>query len=76
MRFNEWIVVLNGTKIDCNGFYCGYSCVTAYTKKEALRILAKAKKYYFNSYRLSAGSKKNTYVKMKCGTYKGVNYYN
>ena len=64
MRFNEWIVVLNGSRVDCNGYFCYYSCVTAYSKKEALRILAKAKKYYFNSYRLSSGVKKNTYIKM------------
>lgn len=64
MRFNEWIVVLNGSRVDCNGFYCGYSCVTAYSKKEALRILAKAKMYYFGSYRVNPGIKKNTYIKM------------
>jgi hypothetical protein len=64
MKFNEWIVVLNGSRVDCNGFYCSYSCVTAYSKKEALRILAKAKLYYFGSYRLNARTKKNTYIKM------------
>jgi hypothetical protein len=73
MKFNEWIVVLNGTKIDCNGFYCGYSCVTAYSKKEALRILAKAKKYYFGSYKLNSIIQKNTYVKINSSSFK---YYN
>ena len=45
-RQKEWIAILNGSRIDCNGFYCGHACVTAYTKKEASRLLAKAKKYY------------------------------
>ena len=76
MRFNEWIVVLNNSRLNCNGYYCSAQCVTAYSKKEALRILSKAKMYYFGSYRVNPGIKKNTYVKMKMGTYKGVNYYN
>jgi hypothetical protein len=63
MKFNEWIVVLNGIRLDCNGFYCSAQCVTAYSKKEALRILAKAKMYYFGKYRLNDAIKKNTYLK-------------
>jgi hypothetical protein len=42
----EWIVILNNSRIDCKGFYCNYPCVTANTKKEASRLLSKAKKYY------------------------------
>lgn len=63
MKFNEWIVVLNGSRLNCNGYYCSAQCVTAYSKKEALRILAKAKMYYFGSYRVNPGIKKNTYLK-------------
>jgi hypothetical protein len=62
-KFNEWTVVLNGSRLNCNGYYCSAKCVTAYSKKEALRILAKAKKYYFGTYRLNDAIKKNTYLK-------------
>jgi len=58
----EWIVVLNNKRIDNNGYYCGHSCVTAWTKKEALYLLAKAKKYYFNTYKLTDELKRKTYV--------------
>lgn len=64
MKFNEWIVILNGKRIDNKGYFCSAQCVTAYSKKEALRILSKAKMYYFGSYRLNPGTKKNTYIKM------------
>ena len=42
----EWIAILDDSRIDCNGFKSGHACVTAYTKKEAQRLLNKAKKYY------------------------------
>ena len=53
MRHNkEWIAILNGTRINSDGFYGGYACVTAYTKKEAIRLLSKAKMYYFGTYKI------------------------
>lgn len=64
MKSNEWIVVLNGKRVNNAGFYCNAQCVTAYTKKEALRIFAKAKMYYFGTYRLNPIVQKNTYIKM------------
>ena len=64
MKFNEWVVILDGKRLDNKGFFCSAQCVTAYSKKEAIRILAKAKLYYFGSYRLDFRSKKNTYIKM------------
>lgn len=47
----EYFAVLKGKRIDCNGFFTNYG-VTANTKKEAARILAKAKKYYFGTYKV------------------------
>jgi hypothetical protein len=52
----EWIAVLNGTRIDSNGFYCSEffrrTCVTSYNKKEAVRLLSKAKMHYFGTYKI------------------------
>jgi len=63
MRNNkEWIAVLNGTRIDSNGFYCGAACVTAYNKKEAIRLLSKAKMHYFGSYSISKEARRGTNV--------------
>ena len=62
-KSKEWIAILNGKRIDCNGFYCSHSCVTAYTKKEAQRLLSKAKKYYFNSYKLDWQISRNTFIR-------------
>lgn len=50
-RTTEYYAYLNGSRIDSNG-YKGQG-VTAYTKKDAERILAKAKKYYHGTYRVS-----------------------
>lgn len=58
----EWIVILNNKRIDNNGYYSGHSCVTAWTKKGALRLLAKAKIYYFGTYRLRDEVKRNTRI--------------
>ena len=58
----EYIVILNGKRIDCKGFYCAHSCVSAWTKKGALSLLAKAKKYYFNTYRLRDEIRRNTRI--------------
>lgn len=58
----EYIVILNGKRIDSKGFYCAHSCVSAWTKKEALFLLAKAKKYYFNTYRLRDEIRRNTRI--------------
>ncbi len=58
----EWIVILNNKRIDNRGFYSGHAAVTAWTKKEAFNILSKAKKYYFNTYKLTDELKRNTYV--------------
>ena len=63
MKTIEWVVYLNGNRLNHFGFYCSSSCVTAYTKKQALKILSKAKKYYFGTYRLNDAIKKNTYLK-------------
>jgi hypothetical protein len=63
MRHNkEWIAILNGTRINSDGFYGGYACVTAYTKKEAIRLLSKAKMYYFGTYKISKEVRRNTNV--------------
>ena len=69
MKFNEWIVILDGKRIDNKGYFCSAQCVTAYSKKEALRILSKAKLYYFGSYRLEAGTKK---IDTKPSNFKGL----
>jgi hypothetical protein len=58
----EWIAILNGTRIDSNGFYCSAACVTAYNKKEAIRLLSKAKMHYFGSYSISKEARKGTNV--------------
>ncbi len=62
-KSKEWIAILNGKRIDSNGFYCSAPCVTAYTKKEAQRLLSKAKKYYFNSYKLDWQISRNTFIR-------------
>jgi len=54
----EYIVYLNGNRLDYNGFYCNYPCVTAYNKAEALRIYRKAKKYY------GVTDSKNSFIKV------------
>ena len=59
----EWIAILNGKRIDCNGYYCSHAAVTAYSKKEAKRLLSKAKKYYFNSYKLTKEVLRNTFLR-------------
>ena len=46
----EYFAYLGGRLINSDGFYCQYG-VTAYTMKDAKRILAKAKLYYFGTYR-------------------------
>ena len=52
----EWIAVLDGKRIDSNGFYCSEffrrTCVTSYNKKEAIRLLSKAKMHYFGTYKI------------------------
>jgi hypothetical protein len=58
----EWIATLNGTRIDSNGFYCGAACVTAYNKKEAIRLLSKAKMHYFGSYSINKEARRGTNV--------------
>ena len=58
----EWIAVLDGTRIDSNGFYCGAACVTSYNKKEAIRLLSKAKMHYFGTYKISREVRKNTNI--------------
>ena len=58
----EWIAVLNGTRIDSNGFYCGAACVTSYNKKEAIRLLSKAKMHYFGTYKISKEVRRNTNI--------------
>jgi hypothetical protein len=62
-KSKEWIAILNGKRIDHNGFFCSAPCVTAYTKKEAKRLLSKAKKYYFNSYKLTVEVNRNTFLR-------------
>jgi hypothetical protein len=42
----EYIVSLNGRRIDSNGFYSAYG-VTASTKADAKRLATKAKRHYF-----------------------------
>ncbi len=59
----EWIAILNGKRIDCNGFYSCHSSVTAYTKKDAQRLLSKAKKYYYNSYKLEWEISRKTFIR-------------
>lgn len=54
----EYFVYLNGKLINSDGFYSSYG-VTAYTKKDALRILAKAKMYYFGTYRVESYIRKS-----------------
>jgi hypothetical protein len=46
----EYIVSLNGRRIDSNGFYSAYG-VTASTKAEAKRLAAKAKLHYFGTFK-------------------------
>jgi hypothetical protein len=58
----EWIAILNGKRIDSNGFYSGHACVTAYNKKAAIRLLSKAKLYYFGTYKISKEVRRNTNV--------------
>ena len=48
---NEYIAYLDGSRIDNKGFKTSYG-VTAYTLKEAKRLLAKAKMFYHGTYRV------------------------
>jgi hypothetical protein len=72
----EWIAILNGTRIDSNGFYCGAACVTAYNKKEAIRLLSKAKMHYFGTYKINKEVRRNTniYANYKKINMKGILY--
>lgn len=54
----EYFAYLGGRLINSDGFYCQYG-VTAYTKKDAMRILAKAKRYYYGTYRIEGYIRKS-----------------
>lgn len=47
----EYIAVLDGSRIDSNGFKTSYG-VTAYTQAEAVKLLTKAKRYYCGTTRI------------------------
>jgi len=54
----EYFAYLGGIPIGSDGYYCRYG-VTAYTLKDAKRILAKAKMYYFGTYRVEGYIRKS-----------------
>jgi len=53
MKNSEYFSYLDNCLIDHNGFKAAYG-VTAYTKRDAQRILSKAKLYYTGSYKLDS----------------------
>jgi hypothetical protein len=59
----EWVAVLNGKRIDHNGIIPLMHLLRQEKKnKRALCLLAKAKMYYFNTYRLRDEVKRNTRI--------------
>jgi hypothetical protein len=59
---NEYIVILNGQRINNKGFFCSSPCVTAQTFGEAKRILSKAKMYYYATFKLDKEKAKLTRI--------------
>ena len=53
MKNTEYFAYLDNCLIDNNGFKSSYG-VTAYTKRDAQRVLSKAKLYYTGSYKLDS----------------------
>lgn len=53
MKNTEYFAYLDNSLIDNKGFKTSYG-VTAYTKREANRLLSKAKKHYLGTYKIDS----------------------
>lgn len=52
-QYKQYFAYLDGSLIDSNGFKTTYG-ITADTKREANRLLAKAKRHYLGTYKVDA----------------------